>query len=183
MGVDWYACANRPAGFMSRCNRGLQISVGFHVLGLVGCEWFEFNFCWFGFVFCRLFHVGQLYYVSIEEHSLSTGIDLIAAENKKIQPETDQFIVRLVPHKVTGHLHLLNELVVRLNNGFPTTEREARLFEERQEANLQKLAKELLGADIQIGKKKDQGPKVKPNEPCKCGSGKKYKKCCGTNVL
>lgn len=22
--------------------------------------------------------------------------------------------------------------------------------------------------------------KVKPNEPCTCGSGKKYKKCCGT---
>ncbi len=22
-------------------------------------------------------------------------------------------------------------------------------------------------------------PKVKPNEPCPCGSGKKYKKCCG----
>ena len=24
-------------------------------------------------------------------------------------------------------------------------------------------------------------PKVKPNEPCPCGSGKKYKKCCGRN--
>jgi uncharacterized protein YecA (UPF0149 family) len=26
--------------------------------------------------------------------------------------------------------------------------------------------------------KRDQ-PKVKPNDPCPCGSGKKYKKCCG----
>ncbi|MGI8786300.1 MAG: preprotein translocase subunit SecA [Pyrinomonadaceae bacterium] len=25
-------------------------------------------------------------------------------------------------------------------------------------------------------------PKVKPNDPCSCGSGKKYKKCCGTNA-
>ncbi|MCX5726113.1 MAG: SEC-C metal-binding domain-containing protein, partial [Candidatus Saganbacteria bacterium] len=24
-----------------------------------------------------------------------------------------------------------------------------------------------------------QGPKVGPNAPCPCGSGKKYKKCCG----
>ncbi|NLE30446.1 MAG: hypothetical protein GX629_12330, partial [Phycisphaerae bacterium] len=24
-------------------------------------------------------------------------------------------------------------------------------------------------------------PKVKPNDPCPCGSGKKYKKCCGKN--
>ena len=26
---------------------------------------------------------------------------------------------------------------------------------------------------------KKTGKKVKPNEPCPCGSGKKYKKCCG----
>jgi preprotein translocase subunit SecA len=26
---------------------------------------------------------------------------------------------------------------------------------------------------------KHHGPKVKPNDPCPCGSGKKYKKCCG----
>lgn len=28
-----------------------------------------------------------------------------------------------------------------------------------------------------------KGPKVKPNEPCSCGSGKKYKKCCATNEV
>ena len=27
-----------------------------------------------------------------------------------------------------------------------------------------------------------RGPKVKPNQPCPCGSGKKYKKCCGAKV-
>jgi len=26
------------------------------------------------------------------------------------------------------------------------------------------------------------GPKTQPNDPCPCGSGKKYKKCCGTQV-
>ena len=25
---------------------------------------------------------------------------------------------------------------------------------------------------------KKQGKKIKPNDPCPCGSGKKYKKCC-----
>lgn len=65
--------------------------------------------------------------------------------NSKVNPETDQFIVRLLPHKATGQVQLLNELVVRLDNGFPTTEREARQFEERQEANLKALAKEMLG--------------------------------------
>jgi len=29
---------------------------------------------------------------------------------------------------------------------------------------------------------KRQGPKVGRNEPCPCGSGKKYKKCCGANA-
>ncbi|MDP2792050.1 MAG: YchJ family protein [Rectinemataceae bacterium] len=27
-----------------------------------------------------------------------------------------------------------------------------------------------------------EGPKVGRNDPCPCGSGKKYKKCCGTGV-
>jgi preprotein translocase subunit SecA len=27
-----------------------------------------------------------------------------------------------------------------------------------------------------------KGKKVGPNEPCPCGSGKKYKKCCGSNI-
>lgn len=26
-----------------------------------------------------------------------------------------------------------------------------------------------------------KGPKIYPNDPCPCGSGKKYKKCCGRN--
>ncbi|MDD4715168.1 MAG: preprotein translocase subunit SecA [Oscillospiraceae bacterium] len=28
-----------------------------------------------------------------------------------------------------------------------------------------------------------KGPKIGPNDPCPCGSGKKYKKCCGMNQL
>ncbi|MCA1900713.1 MAG: SEC-C domain-containing protein, partial [Candidatus Hydrogenedens sp.] len=27
------------------------------------------------------------------------------------------------------------------------------------------------------------GPKVGPNDPCPCGSGKKYKKCCGKQLV
>ena len=27
-----------------------------------------------------------------------------------------------------------------------------------------------------------KGPKIYPNDPCPCGSGKKYKKCHGRNV-
>ena len=28
---------------------------------------------------------------------------------------------------------------------------------------------------------KNEGPKVGRNDPCPCGSGKKYKNCCGRN--
>ena len=28
-----------------------------------------------------------------------------------------------------------------------------------------------------------QGPKIGPNDDCPCGSGKKYKKCCGKVIV
>ena len=28
----------------------------------------------------------------------------------------------------------------------------------------------------------NEGPKVGRNDPCPCGSGKKYKNCCGKNA-
>lgn len=85
----------------------------------------------------------------------------------KLHEEVDQFIVRPLKDK------LMCELIVRLSNGFPTTEREASAFDKRQEENLQKLAKE---AGITIARKKG-AKKPGQNEPCHCGSGKKYKKC------
>lgn len=118
-----------------------------------------------------------------EEHKLEVGTKKMIEVNPNVKAETDQFIIRLLPNKLTGKLQLLNELIVRLENGFPTTERESRQFEEKQEANLQKLARDLLGKEIKIGKKKDVGPKVSRNDPCTCGSGKKYKKCCGTDAI
>ena len=29
---------------------------------------------------------------------------------------------------------------------------------------------------------RNEGPKVGRNDPCPCGSGKKYKNCCGKNA-
>jgi len=56
-------------------------------------------------------------------------------------------------------------LIIRLDNGFPTTEREEREFQRRQEANLQKLTNELLGKNIHLGRRKDIGPKIRRNDP------------------
>ncbi|MCX7765566.1 MAG: SEC-C metal-binding domain-containing protein, partial [Candidatus Sumerlaeia bacterium] len=35
-------------------------------------------------------------------------------------------------------------------------------------------------APVKIMPVRRQGPKIGRNEPCPCGSGKKYKKCCGS---
>jgi len=102
------------------------------------------------------------------EHNFVSGTAHMKEEYPELKEETDQFITRVIKDKV------LSEKIIRLPNGFPTTVREKKEFDERQERNIQAFAK---NAGITIGKKKT-GPKVKPNEPCPCGSGKKYKKCC-----
>jgi len=117
-----------------------------------------------------------------EHHIVDTGITEMKKLNPTINEKVDQFIVRLIKNKVTEKIDLRNELIIRLDNGFPTTEREEREFQRRQEANLQKLTKELLGKNINLGKKKTVGPKIRRNDPCKCGSKKKYKNCCGSDL-
>ena len=42
--------------------------------------------------------------------------------------------------------------------------------------------KELYHACKISGTVRRQGKKIYPNDPCPCGSGKKYKKCCGKNL-
>lgn len=105
-----------------------------------------------------------------EELKLNTGFHKMKAVYPHLDENIDQFITRIL------HGKLQTEQLVRLQNGFPTTEREAREFDRRQEEAIQKLAKE---SGITIGRKKPAGPKLKPNDPCNCGSGFKYKKCHG----
>jgi len=104
-----------------------------------------------------------------ENHVLETGFE----QMKKLYPELrhtiDQFIIRWIDGQ------LLSERLIRLENGYPTTEREKKIYDDKQEQAMQKLAKE---AGITIGKKNEK--KIPPNAVCpKCNSGKKYKKCCG----
>lgn len=43
--------------------------------------------------------------------------------------------------------------------------------------DIQKVLEEIR--DEKVDPHKLEGPKIGRNEPCPCGSGKKYKKCCG----
>lgn len=101
---------------------------------------------------------------------LKTGLPEMQRAFQNLRPEIDQFKIHFLGDK------LVNERVVRLNNGFPTTQREADDFDRRQEANIQKLAQHM---GITIKRKQREGPRVGRNDPCPCGSGKKYKACCG----
>lgn len=69
--------------------------------------------------------------------------------------------------------------VIRLPNGFPTTKREKDAFEATQEANM-KIMAEKMG--IVVPRAKTATKKVGRNDPCSCGSTRKYKKCCGAGV-
>lgn len=103
------------------------------------------------------------------DKSIRTGLTEMSKEFQNLRPDIDQFKI----HMRLGEI--INERIMRLDNGYPTTHREAGEFDKRQEANIQKLA-ESLG--ITIHNKKQTGPKIGKNEPCPCGSGKKYKNCC-----
>lgn len=117
------------------------------------------------------------------EHNLLTGIAQMKEQHADLNEQIDQFIIRFLPDG-----KLTPEMIVRLANGYPTTNREADEWdaqqarkEEMTEEQLRKmldLAPQMgitgitkVGAD---GKK----VKVKVNDPCPCGSGMKYKKCC-----
>jgi preprotein translocase subunit SecA len=49
-------------------------------------------------------------------------------------------------------------------------------------AEQQRAAAQAPQGDVKVKQIRLEGPKVGRNDPCPCGSGKKYKKCCGKNV-
>ena len=92
-----------------------------------------------------------------------------AAADDELSEERTQFKT----HFKGGRL--ATEQIVRLENGFPTTADEKLEYDRRQEANMKKLAED-SGFTVN---RKAKAVKLKPNDPCQCGSGKKQKKCCG----
>lgn len=110
--------------------------------------------------------------VSFEDLPLSNiavGVAQMKVKHTDYKDDVDQCIMRFVGGR------LLCELIVRLPNGFPTTEREAAEWDSEQEARVQSMAKE---NGIVLSRKKKEGPKLGRNDPCSCGSKKKYKNCC-----
>eukprot|EP01090_Pellita_catalonica_P021353 TRINITY_DN7975_c0_g1_i1.p1 TRINITY_DN7975_c0_g1~~TRINITY_DN7975_c0_g1_i1.p1 ORF type:complete len:422 (+),score=136.42 TRINITY_DN7975_c0_g1_i1:28-1266(+) len=97
----------------------------------------------------------------------------------KLSEATDQFIVRILNENI-----LAEELIVRLANGFPTTEREAIAFDEEQQKNreaMEAYVRQLVDhGSNKLGLNRLQKQKIPRNAPCPCESGRKYKVCCGS---
>jgi hypothetical protein len=98
--------------------------------------------------------------------------------DQTLNMEIDQFYTRIVNDE------LLTEQLVRLKNGYPTTEREAKEFDDKQKANeeaREKYIRDLVKfAAPRLGLKDDRKrPKgFGRNDACPCKSGRKFKKCC-----
>lgn len=95
------------------------------------------------------------------ELNLSTGLDVMKKRYPDVRETIDQFSVRHIKNQV------ICERIIRLDNGFPTTSREKKIYDDRQEEAIQRLAKE---SGITIGRKPEK--KIPPNSICpKCKSG------------
>lgn len=109
--------------------------------------------------------------LQVEDSVINCDFDLTKKLDSTIHRERTQFKVWL------NSLDKLScDKIIRLENGFPTTKREDDEHRRREEAKLDDLAKR-MGVTVHR-KQEDIGGRVKPNEPCPCGSGQKYKKCC-----
>jgi len=114
--------------------------------------------------------------VQVADLVMSCDFGLTQKLDPTINQERTQFKVWL---NALGKLCC--DKVIRLKNGFPTTKREDDEHTRREEQKLDDLAKRM---GITIHRKEDAiGGRVKPNEPCPCGSGQKFKKCCQNGTL
>ena len=69
--------------------------------------------------------------------------------------------------RICGELHTISKLLVELSN-------HTRLW-----SNNGHTPSELAGRPPVVGRADHKSKKIGRNDPCPCGSGKKYKRCCG----
>ena len=95
----------------------------------------------------------------------------------------------LVEYKIRGH-EMFNQMIVSIQNDIASLifrvniiTREQQEAMERENQQRMAAAKANHGDDFQENVKQPvkNGEKIGRNDPCPCGSGKKYKNCCGKN--
>ncbi len=95
----------------------------------------------------------------------------------------------LVEYKIRGH-EMFNQMIASIQNDIASLifrvniiTREQQEAMERENQQRMAAAKANYGDDFQENVKQPvkNGEKIGRNDPCPCGSGKKYKNCCGKN--
>ena len=95
----------------------------------------------------------------------------------------------LVEYKIRGH-EMFNQMIASIQNDIASLifrvniiTREQQEAMERENQQRMATAKANHGDDFQENVKQPvkNGEKIGRNDPCPCGSGKKYKNCCGKN--
>lgn len=107
-----------------------------------------------------------------EKSSCKTGFAHMAQLHPDSDIKVDQFIVRFLEDGLS------HERCVRLKNGFLSTEREAADWDRRNETARDRFVADFLKQGGIHLNKNTATKKVPRNDPCPCGSGLKYKKCC-----
>lgn len=110
---------------------------------------------------------------------LCDDIQLICQMGFDIQEVFDLFNIKGVEFKDEKQLNEVMQLLMELanhtriweNNGHTPDE----LFEKYEKSNLRPLPEKPFDSNVNSIK---TGKKIGRNDPCPCGSGKKYKKCC-----
>jgi len=109
--------------------------------------------------------------LQVEDAVMNCDFGLTQKLDPTINIERTQFKVWL-----NSQGKLSCDKIIRLENGFPTTKREDDEHERRKEEKLNDFAQRM---GVTVNRKEGAvGGRIKPNEPCPCGSGQKYKKCC-----
>ena len=114
--------------------------------------------------------------LKVADDVIRCDFGLTQSVDKTIHIERTQFKVWYNQQK-----KLVCDKIIRLKNGFPTTKREDDEHMRREEQKLDALSKRM---GVTVARKADSiGGRTKPNEPCPCGSGKKFKKCCKDGMV
>ncbi|EGC32679.1 hypothetical protein DICPUDRAFT_95216 [Dictyostelium purpureum] len=123
----------------------------------------------------------KLFFQDEPEFVHQTGFEQMKAQysNQELSFTVDQFTTRIIKGE------LLTEQIIRLANGHITTEREANEFDNNEDLNKKRaeefIRKRLAENGVSLGTTGIKKPEQDRNDVCKCGSGKKFKKCCGVS--
>lgn len=117
---------------------------------------------------CQYYPGNEEVFAYIQEtypHSYEMMTDLVEAMKADVQAAADEILNKLLPYAAAGTT--VDQLRIAMQHSYEENEKTSH------------KPKVIYGGK---GTYVRDGSKIGRNDPCPCGSGKKYKQCCGRNV-